>query len=209
MHIYTQPSEFSTELHSWYDAFDGETVSTIEPTVLGDVWNSFEHPALNASFFAGWAYDGVMLARPDLLVKPYFVPTFLAANRSKFLSNFMLEKHRNAEGVMADMTVGSTGILANAGSWAWLPGWTLPLVKFDPKILLTHHDAFVLWQPIVGRENMGYLLPEDRSNANPFWECNSLYKFAGRSEGPWNVVNEHGNTTYTYRAQKLAPDCHY
>jgi len=207
VHLYTQPSKYAAELQSWYDAFDSETVSNLGATELGNVWNSFEKPALAESFFMGWEYDGVMIGRPDLLVKPYFVPTFLAANRSKFLSNFKLEKHPNKLGVLDDMMVGETGILANAGSWAWLPGWSLPLVKFDPKILLTHHDAFVLWQPIVGKENMDYLLPDDHCNANPFWECNSIYSFAGRAEGGVNPLNSHANKTYEYRGQKLVPDC--
>ena len=148
-------------------------------------------------------------AHQDLLVKPYFVPAFLAANRSKYLSNFRLERHPNKEGVLDDMTVGGTGIIANAGSWAWLPGWSLPLVNFDPKVLLTHHDAFVRWQPLVGKDNIAYVLPADQANANPFWECNSLYKFSGRTEGVWNSVNTHANTTYTYRGVELKPDCHW
>jgi len=165
VHIYTQPSPYGQDLVSWYESVGARTVATFGETQLGDVWNSAEAPTLPVSFFDGWEYEGVILARPDMLMKPYFVPAFLAANRSKYLSNFRLERHPNKEGVMADMTVGDTGFIANAGSLAWLPGWSLPLMSFTPKILLTHHDAFTRWLPIIGKENLAYILPSDQARA--------------------------------------------
>jgi hypothetical protein len=209
VHLTTQPSPYEQDIVRWYSAV-APTFATFELSERFDIWNSSDKPLQRVSSFHKWNYDAVMMLRPDMVIKPYFVPIFLRADRTKFLTPFRLEMHQVNDGTWVDLLL-DNNVPGNAGSWAWLPNWSLPFVKFDPQILITRHDAFLRWFPLLGDwvHNIAYLLPDDRSSANPAFECNSIFRFTCRVEGKYNTKYPipHESTTLVYRGTPLMPQC--
>lgn len=73
--------------------------------------------------------------------------------------------------------------------------------------MLNVHPAFATWGPIVGADNIGFILPADRGSSNPALECNSIYSFSGRQEGARRVENQRSNVAYTFEGKTIVPDC--
>lgn len=128
---------------------------------------------------ANSTYDAVLLIRPDLVLKPLFTRTFLAADLGRLVFPFE---------VGPEMMPGCPGDLCPRVSdmLVWLPRSAFEHVRRSPESFVNNHHAYqyIEREMAGGLDNLRWLLPYEIIDSDPQKMSNRIYRLAGRPKAP-------------------------
>jgi hypothetical protein len=157
------------DLKRWYGPFDVVDRELFDANV-GRLDNGHFREIMNKSN----EYDGILILRPDMIMKDLFPCALASANRSKILFSFRCWTGGDT------LTSGRHRI---ADMITWIPAWAFTGVDCS-NCLWLNHDVMDYVVPKFGQQNVGYLLPAEQHDSDPEKDKNPLYSLADRPEGP-------------------------
>jgi hypothetical protein len=145
------------------------------------------------------SHDVLLVSRPDIIFKPLFPLALEAAQLSKVLYTFQCWTR-------SDTINNEWRRPRVADMLTWFPrrSFNKVLASNSPEGFVSNHKALDLAVSALGKDGVGFILPEDQHDSDPEKDANPLYLLAARSEGR-DVWSRHGVYEFETAAPSASP----
>jgi hypothetical protein len=183
--LYTKRTNVAHLLVRWYDKHTAALRLVPQESVqMETMFNALQDVCEGSTWERNAPLEAVLVLRFDLLLKPRFAEVLTSLDRkarSKVLFSFRTWKRHDATPAgnprVADMIY-------------YIPERFCRLVAHLPwryennYVRASGHDLWDDLKPLVGDENLGFMLSDEQHDSDPAKDRNPLYTLAQRPEGP-------------------------
>jgi hypothetical protein len=183
--LYTKRTIVAHLLVRWYDKHTAQLRLVPQDSAQMEiVFDALQHVCEGSTWERNAPLEGVLVLRFDLLLKPRFAEVFMSLDqkaRSRILFSFRTWKHDD---------VTKAGNPRVADMIYYIPERFCSLFARLPRHDENNnkrwhgHDLWDDLKPLVGSENLGFMLSDEQHDSDPAKDRNPLYKLAQRPEGP-------------------------